>query len=162
MAIQPKRPRSRLSWRWAVSITGVVFIAALMGAGLLGSGKPQTVLEVRDEIYNIVLSKSGDEFWDHGGIIGPWHVAATSIDDSTGDLHDFRLVSGSINLGASRARLVIDPEQDTFSFHLRDVVIMNVPNEHDLPTDDRQLIPLDAFILGPAKYHRPIIAGTAE
>lgn len=149
--------RTRIHWRWIAPVAGSVLLSALMGAGLLRSNEPQTVSQVRAEIYGIILYQRGDSWMDHGGIIGPWHVAAASLDHETGELRDFRLVSNSINLGAARARLMIDVKRDTFSFELREVVIMRVPDTRDAAPDENHLIPLDSFILGPAKYHRRIV-----
>lgn len=146
----------RRHWRWSAPLVGVLLLTALMGTGMLRSQDPQTISQVREEIHNILLNKNGDSFWDHGGVIGPWHVAASSLDERTGELRDFRLTSGSINLGASRARLTIDASRNTFSFELREVVIVNVPSQRDDDATARHLIPLDSFILGPAKYHRKI------
>jgi hypothetical protein len=155
-----QQSHSARTWRhrrWVIPTVAAVVLAVLMGAGLLRSNEPQTVSQVRAEIYGIILHQRGDGWMDHGGIIGPWHVAAVSLDHDTGELRDFRLLSRLINLGAARAKLTIDARRDTFSFELREVVIMRVPDTRDATADQSHLVPLDSFILGPAKYHRRIV-----
>jgi hypothetical protein len=143
-----------------IIVCSALVLSIMMGVALLRGKEAQTVSQVTAEIRDIILQPSIDGF-DNGGIIGPWHVAATHYDERTRQFHDFRLRSGAINLAASRATLTIDATRDSFSFTLHDVVIMRVPSEHE-KNDAQQLIPLKSFLLGPAKYHRRIIADEAQ
>ncbi len=113
--------------------------------------------EVTQEIQSIVLRHGGTSVYDEGGIIGPWHVAASRYDQATGCFLDFRLHSGEINLAAATARLVIDAKRNSFHFELYDVVVLRMPDKRRGREGEPHLVRIDSFLLGPAEYHRPII-----
>lgn len=150
--------RTTAMWQHVAWIMCAVVVTALMGANWLRSSEPRTVSDVKLEIQSVVLqSPKVSMFPEGGGIIGPWHVVASDFDAENEVFHDFRLRSGAINLGASRAVLLIDVERNSFSFELHDVVIFRLPQTGTNPDDPNHLIRMDSFLLGPAKYHRPIV-----
>ncbi len=116
------RARAILLRMSIVALVGGV-ILVLMGR----SGKTQTVSHVIREIHKIVLSKPD------GGFIGPWWVSAAGLDPITGELKAMKVEFGAIHMASKTARVVVNPDTDSFKFEMWDVVLIRVP-----PSSTRQ------------------------
>jgi hypothetical protein len=162
--LPPSAPRRRISRAWLLVPFAVAGLAvALAAAWLVNANRPQPVTGVARDIKAIVLSRSATPGLEDGGAIGPWWVSAAGVDDRTNTFHVFRLRSGELRVAAKTARLVIDPEANTISFDLRDVVILRVPERPRDGGDDAEqgLARLDTYLLGPAPYGRRIVHDSA-
>ena len=99
----------------------------------------------------------------NGGEIGPWWICAGDADPISGDLLNFNVESGSVRLGAARAKVVIDADADTFSFVMSDVVYTAAPptyadeNDGSEPVVEGSLIETDQYVLGPVAWPANII-----
>ncbi|TVQ53599.1 MAG: hypothetical protein EA377_07650 [Phycisphaerales bacterium] len=133
----------------------------LVGGGLLLLARPapqMTADEVRREIIGLLLHKSRTPGLEDGGQLGPWWVAARSVDPETDEFLNFRMRSGSLRLAADRAALRIYPENDAIDFLLTGVVLTVLP---DGPIDRRgesYLLDLDQYVLGPFPYRMKILS----
>ncbi|MCA9291634.1 MAG: hypothetical protein KDA25_10945 [Phycisphaerales bacterium] len=102
--------------------------------------------------------------------IGPWWITAGSINEQTGDFMAFHIDSGDVQISARRARLLIDPETDSFSFRMWDVVYTVLPRRRaDDPRatpegadSDHYLLSLPEYLLGPAPYGMDIVSNDLE
>ena len=136
-------PRAIVSVIAAGSFTTAVFLIIRSG------DRSQTATQAIESIRDIALGEEGAP----GGQIGSWRISAASLDQRTGDLKDFRLESGAMSVAARTARISVDPELDTFTFDLWDVVYTRVPGEGDQDASrDQYLLELEHYVLGPAPY----------
>jgi hypothetical protein len=141
-------PRAIVSILAAVSFTTAVFLI------IQNADRSQTETQAIESIRDIALGQPGLA----GGHIGSWRISAVSVDQRTGDLKDFRLESGAMSVAAKTARIVVDPEHDTFTFNLEDVVYTRVPIEDgENPSRDQYLLELEHYVLGPAPYGVDIV-----
>jgi hypothetical protein len=131
-------------------------VVACLAVLLAARGETRTVSQVRSDIQQIALLRSTGPHRDDGGPVGPWWIAASTVDPDSGQLRNFRLSSGQMQVAARTARIVIDPEADTFSFELIDVAFTRVP-EPDEEVADHYVLALDHHVLGPAPYGINII-----
>jgi hypothetical protein len=137
-------------------VLGLGLLVAGVAAYLHGPARGRTVSEVKRDIHRLALRESDVSGRDDGGMIGPWWVAASSLDPATGRLVDFRLSSGVMELAARTAAVVIDAEQDTVGFDLTDVVFTRVPDA-EANGPDHHLLRLEHHVLGPVPYGADIV-----
>ncbi len=146
------RARAILLRMSIVALVGGV-ILVLMGR----SGKTQTVSHVIREIHKIVLRKPD------GGFIGPWWVSAAGLDPITGELKAMKVEFGAIHMASKTARVVVNPDTDSFKFEMWDVVLIRVPPSTTQPDEDGgdgrddPLVNLDRYVLGPIPYRGNIV-----
>lgn len=146
---------SQCSRAWLIlPVIGLGVVVAVISAFLATRPDAHTVSQVHREVRRILLHQSTQPDVEDGGAIGPWWVAASSVDEMTGEFRNFRLRSGPLRLAAETAILHVSPEANAISFELKDVVFTAVP---DSAATDPSLVRLDEYILGPAPYQRPIV-----
>lgn len=139
-----------------VALGGVGVAALAVAVVIAMSPKPaRTVSEVEREFSRILLTKSERPDVEDGGPMGPWWVAATSFDPSIGAFTGFRLNGGTVRLAAREARLIIDPDEGTFRFDLRDVVLTSSPDSRQ--PGDVIVTDLPQYTLGPAPLRGRIV-----
>jgi hypothetical protein len=139
----------------------VAGIAAALFLVLVPRVSPaQSTDDVARTIRDIAL-RPGDRGLPPGGTLGPWQISAAEYDDLAGHFVDFQLVCGSVCVAARSARLNVDPEADTFSFELEEVVytVLAPPGDDGEPRST--LRSLDRYTLGPAPYGVDIVDATA-
>ena len=142
-ANKPKRSMARL----VLPVAAGGLLVAGVGLVIRARQQPHTVSKVIEDIRAIVLKDP------EGGALGPWWVSASEQDPLTGEFKDFNLESGATRIAAKAARLTVDPDTDTFSFELWDLVLTRVPDKKDQgQRPDPSLIQMDHHILGPAPY----------
>lgn len=149
---------------WLLPIIGGVLLITFGWLIVQKQGDKVSVAEVTRQMQQIALTKSQRSGIDDGGPIGPWWITASKADSLSGDFHDFRVRSGNRFIAAKKARLVVDPVSDTFSFHLTDVVFTQVEDpKQSIPGDPAagKLLALDRHVLGPAPYGKDIVADDA-
>jgi len=151
-------------------------VMPILGLGLLAAAlivlwyeplPQQTVSEVHRNFRAIALAKSAKPGLDDGGPVGPWWITASDVDPVTGVFQNFHVRSGGILIAADRARLEVDPQTDTFSFQLDDVVFTQIPDRSPAgaPGSSKLLdAPGESFVselehhtLGPAPYGMDIV-----
>lgn len=150
-----KSPQRARLWCFVpIVLTGVIVLTVL-GAMRARRGEV-TVDEIVAEIYAVALSRSEREGVEDGGPIGPWWVAATRVDAERGLLLDFRLRSADLRVAARSARVVVDPDADTFGFELRDAVLTRFP-ERESDGERVGLLTVERHHLGPVHEGRDIV-----
>jgi len=142
--------------RLLVPVAGAGLLAALAGVLLRGNAEAHSVSEVVRMVREIALAGNAADAPPGAGMIGPWKIAATGIDPVSGRLLDFRLKSGRLILATREAQVHVDPDTDTFSIEMWDVVYTRLP-ETDSADDDAVVHSLDHYILGPAPYGIDIV-----
>lgn len=145
---KPKRSYARLLLPFAC--------AALIITGLLAifthtMKETTTVAEIRDRIHGIALNDPD------GGAFGGWWICASSLDAETGDLLEFHLETAGVRVAAKRARVIVNPEDDTLSLDLRDVVYLRIPDQGE-DDPEHHVLEKNRMLLGPV----PISADVVE
>jgi hypothetical protein len=140
------RVSSRLLARVGIAAVVVTIVVFLISS----SRDRRTVSEVIDEIHGIALDKP------QGGLIGRWWVSAAGVNPDTGRLESFKLECGPVHIAARSARVIVNPNTDSFQFEMWDVVMARVPDQDD-PEDQDTLRVLDRFALGPLPYTTDIV-----
>lgn len=129
-----------------------VAAAGLVVGGILllvsGSRKERTVSQVIAEIHDIALARP------QGGLIGPWWVSAAGVEGIDRRLTDFKVESQTIHIAARTARVIVNPQQDSFKFDMRDVVFTTIPGPDQ---EEASLQRLDHYVLGPLAYGKDIV-----
>ena len=128
----------------------------MVGIWLKYESPIDTVSSVTRQIYDIALEHSSEPGKPRGGPVGPWWISADGTDALSGDLTGFSLTSGDLHLGAQRATVWVDPDQDTFSLQLHGVVILSAPSQREV--DPNYLKNLDEYVLGPARWKHDIVS----
>lgn len=149
-------PSSSVRARLILPVAGA---GLLIGCGLLllrGGHETHTVSQVARSIHEIALTANAPDAPPEAGLVGPWRVSAERLDPLSGKLIDFNIKSGVMMISARTAQVVIDPDADTFSFDMRDVVFVRVPR---LREEGREaaIHHLDRYTLGPAPYNVDIV-----
>jgi hypothetical protein len=146
--------------RLVLPVAGAGLIIACAGLLLRGTPERHTVSQVARMIQETALASSEPDAPPEAGILGPWLITAERIDPVNGHLLNFRLQSGQMMIAAMSARIAIDPENDTFSFEMWNVVYTRVPE----PREENQKAfthALEHYVLGPAPYKFDIVADGA-
>ena len=136
----------RLVGQVGAALVAVVVIVLLLS----GSHQTKSVSEVVGEIHEIALAQP------QGGLIGPWWVSAAELDPLTGTLSFFKVEGGSLHIAARTARVVVDPQADTFQIEMWDVVVTGV-GEPVAEGGSHELIDLPHYVLGPIPYGVDIV-----
>ncbi|MHC4217239.1 MAG: hypothetical protein ACYSU7_02175 [Planctomycetota bacterium] len=148
---QPDEPTSaRVPVRLLVRVGTVALVVLIASLLISGSHEKRLVSEVIDEIHGIALDEP------RGGLIGRWWVSAAGVDPDTGRLHSFKLECGPIHIAARSARVIVNPNTDSFQFEMWDVVMARVHDGGE-PEEDDTLRVLSRFVLGPLPYTTDII-----
>ncbi len=136
----------RLVGQVGAALVAVVVIVLLLS----GSHRTKSISEVVGEIHEIALAQP------QGGLIGPWWVSAAELDPLTGTLSFFKVEGGSLHIAARTARVVVDPQADTFQIEMWDVVVTGV-GEPVAEGGAHELIDLPHYVLGPIPYGVDIV-----
>lgn len=140
MTIQAELYRKRTQRRrlfWPVLVVAVLMI----GTGIimkLAQPEPRAVSQVAREIHRQTI---------HGVWIGNIYVKADRTDPKTGEMLNFTAETDTIMLGAERAALRVEPEENAVYFDLRGVVLTSIPRDDD--AEPAQVVTLDSHTLGP-------------
>ncbi|MBT8486296.1 MAG: hypothetical protein HKO59_10175 [Phycisphaerales bacterium] len=149
-------PRRRSRLRLLLPLTGAVLLI-LCGAALFRPAREtHTVSEVIRSIQSIAREGADPAGPPGAGQIGPWSIAASGIDPITGHLADFRLESGPLVVAAKQAIVHVDPDDNTFSLELLEVVYTRIPETPD-EDGDAFVHRMDRYVLGPAPYSIDIV-----
>jgi hypothetical protein len=154
MAHTPDQAAGRFPLRLALRLGAVVLTVGLLAFLVSGTHEKRTVQEVLDEIHGIALDDP------RGGLIGHWWVSASGLDPDTGRLQAFKLECGPIHIAARSARVIVNPQTDSFEFEMWDVVMAKVPGAGEPETDDALRV-LDQFTVGPLPYRTDIVPDKA-
>ncbi len=150
MTVDTQQPASRAP----VGLMLRLGAAGVVVAGILllvtGSDDRRTVSQVIDEIHELALAKP------QGGLIGPWWVSAAGRNPDDGRLLDFKIEYGPVNIAARTGRVIVNPQRDSFSFEMTDVVFTRMPRPGAEETGS-SLHELDRYVLGPLPYHANIV-----
>ncbi len=144
------KPRwSRRLWL-PLSFAGLIVLCIVILRG--GAPRSHTVSRVIRDVHQVALKQPD------GGLIGSWWIAAKDINPLTGELLFFTVECGPLHFGSQTARVVVDPEANTFQFDMRNVVVAR-PDREDGRRDGKDFV-LDvaSYTLGPIPYHIDIVA----
>ena len=98
MSTQANNPSPRFPARLVLRIAVPIVVVGIVCVIVFDSPETRTVSEVIGEIHAIALREP------QGGLIGPWWVSATGIDESNGHLTGFTVECGPIDIGAAVPR----------------------------------------------------------
>jgi hypothetical protein len=153
----PKSP-SRLRLLLPIALLGVV-VALTVGI-VKHQTKTVAVSDVIRNVRDLALQPSRPGEVRPGGRLGDWWIAADAGDPLTGELRNFQLQSGDLNLAAARAVLKVDPERDAVTFELFDVTYLSTPyiaRGEDAPDTANYLHTMESFTLGPRRLGYDIV-----
>ena len=80
----------------------------------------------------------------------------------TGELLSFSVECGPLHIGAEAARVVVDPETNTFQFELRNVVVARAERGESKRPGGDFVLDVDSYTLGPIPYHIDIVADDGQ
>ncbi len=142
--------------RWSRRLLLPLSFAALIVLSIVilrgGAPRSPTVSRVIRDVHQVAL-KHPD-----GGLIGSWWIAAKDINPLTGELLSFSVECGPLHIGAEAARVVVDPETNTFQFELRNVVVARAERGESRRPGGDFVLDVDSYTLGPIPYHIDIVA----
>ena len=145
-------PNPRWSRRlWLpLSCAGLIVLCIVM----LRAGPPRshTVSRVIRDVHQVALKQPD------GGLMGSWWIAAKGIDPLTGELLLFTVECGPLQFGAETARVVVDPEANTFQFVMTNVVVARAERQESGRSGNDFVIDVDSYTLGPIPYRLDIVA----
>lgn len=145
-----QRPKSLR--RFLLPLGGFAVIAICITFITNGPSKQHTVSSVVRDIHQIALTKPD------GGLIGLVWISAGDINPITGQLLSFNLECGPIIFGAKTAKVIVNPDRNSFSFEMKDVVAVRaVRGKHSDATDDFML-EMDSYTFGPISLREGIVA----
>jgi hypothetical protein len=158
MAQIQQRETSRPPNRARLILPFVACGLLIAGVGLMiaRGERQQTVSEVARTIRQVALRGGAPNGNPEAGSFGPWLLAAGSVDPVTGLYHDFTITSGDLLIGAARAKLHVDPDSDTFTFEMWNVVYTVAPDAANAETES-YVYRKDHYLLGPAPYGVDIV-----
>ncbi|MCH8822226.1 MAG: hypothetical protein IH984_01845 [Planctomycetes bacterium] len=138
--------------RFLLPLCGFVIIAICITFITKGPGKQHTVSSVVRNIHKIALSKPD------GGLIGLWWISAEDINPITGQLISFNLECGPIMFGAKTAKVIVNPDMNSFSFEMTDVVAMRAVRGKHSDANDDFMLEMDSYTIGPISLREDIVA----
>ena len=144
---------------WLIApIAGAGLFVACLIVLLTRDSPSESVHSVRGKISEIILHRSTKPGVDNGGPIGPWWVSASDVDQETGAFRNFRISTENLHIAAETAELTIDPINDSFSFTLKDIVLVDL---EDMNKDEQStgLQTMASHTLGPIEYGVDIVEG---
>ncbi len=150
MSKQANNPSPRFPPRLVLRIAVPIVVVGIVCVIVFDSPETRTVSEVIGEIHAIALREP------QGGLIGPWWVSATGIDESNGHLTGFTVECGPIDIGAGTARIIVNHHSDTFQFEMWDVVFARAFDPEN-PEAEHTLQHMDRYVLGPLPYPDDIV-----
>ncbi len=122
--------------------------------------RPYSASTVMRDLRDLALTRGEHPGDADGGQLGPWWISASSYDPLSGELKCFRLKSGSIELSAQSARILVDPEADSIGFDLWRVVYTVLPSAAN-PEQLGEVIEIETYTLGPVPYGHEIYGDAA-
>ena len=155
--MEPDKPANRHPKpRWSrrlllpLSFAGLIVLCLVM----LRSSPPRshTVSRVIRDVHRVALKQPD------GGLLGSWWISAKDIDPLTGNLLRFNVEAGPLHFGAETARVVVDPDANTFQFVMTNVVVARAERGESKRPGGDFLLDMDAYTLGPIPYHIDIVA----
>lgn len=120
------------------------------------ANQPYSASAVMRDLRDLALQRGVMPNQPDGGELGPWWISAVSFDPMSGELKNFRLKSGPIELAAQSAKILVDPEADSIAFDLWRVVYTVLPNNTH-PEQAGELIEMESYTLGPVPYGHEIV-----
>lgn len=143
-----------------IGVAGMVLLAVGV-IMMFATRKPQeTVGDVRAQIVSIVRAGSAERPGFGEGLLGPWRLRASSIDERAGTFTDLVIEQDDVVITAASATLVIDVEADTFAFDLEDVTYVRADApEAGAAIGDGVFERMASHRLGPAPWGRDIVLG---
>ena len=152
---RPRRSARHSKLIIPVLSTGLVIAGAAMIVREFAH-QPHTASAVTRDLRDLALTRSLKAGQPDGGELGPWWISAAAFDPLSGELKNFRLKSGPIELAAATARIVVDAEEDSIAFDLWRVVYTVLPNSTH-PDQVGEIIELESCTLGPVPYGHEIV-----
>lgn len=123
--------------------------------------QPQTITEVARQVSEIVLRSSDRRGVEDGGPVGPLWIAARTANEMNGTFADMQVRAGHIRLAARGGRLIVDPDENTISFALEQVVLVRIPDgraeAESEPEFGQSIMEFETFVLGPVPYKPRIV-----
>ena len=151
MTVDAQKPATRAPVGLLLRLAAAgVFVAGIVLL-VTSSHNTRTVSQVIDEINELALAKP------QGGLIGTWWVSAGDKDPDDGQLLDFKVECGPVHIASRSARIIVNPQKDTFRFEMTDVVFARIPGFGEEETVGA-LRQLDRYVLGPLPYDGDIVA----
>lgn len=151
-AVRRKSSRAHL----LLPLAGAGLILAVVAAFMLRRSETYPVSYVIRTIREIALSADQPGAPSEAGLLGPWRISAVSVDPVSGHFLDFKVQCGQMYIAAKTAHITVDPQADTFSIEMWDVVFLRVPDGEEAPPAG--LNTLAYHVLGPAPYGADIVA----
>ncbi len=147
-----RHPKPRWSRRLLLplSFAGLIVLCIVILRG--GAPRSHTVSRVIRDVHQVALKQPD------GGLIGSWWISAKDIDPLTGNLLLFNVEAGPLHFGAETARVVVDPDANTFQFVMTNVVVVRAERGESKRPGGDFLLDMDAYTLGPIPYHIDIVA----
>ena len=133
-----------------LSFAGLIVLCIVILRG--GAPRSHTVSRVIRDVHQVALKQPD------GGLIGSWWIAAKDIDPLTGELLSFSVECGPLHFGSQTARVVVDPDANTFEFYMRNVVVARADRGESKRPGGDFLLDVDSYTLGPIPYHIDIVA----
>ena len=146
----PPKPRWYRRLWLPLSCAGLIVLCIVM----LRAGPPRahTVSRVIRDVHQVALKQPD------GGLMGSWWISAKDIDPLTGNLLWFNVECGPLHFGAETARVVVDPDANTFQFVMTNVVVVRAERGESKRPGGDFLLDMDAYTLGPIPYRLDIVA----
>lgn len=133
-----------------LSFAGLIVVCIVMLRGR--APRSHTVSRVIRDVHQVALHQPD------GGLIGSWWISAKDIDPLTGNLLLFNVEAGPLHFGAKTARVVVDPDANTFQFVMKNVVVVRAERGESKRPGGDFLLDMDTYTLGPIPYHVDIVA----
>ena len=146
---QPNPPLSR-RLLLPLSFAGLIVVCIVILRG--GAPRSHTVSRVIRDVHQVALKQPD------GGLIGSWWIAAKDINPLTGELLSFSVECGPLHFGSQTARVVVDPDANTFEFYMRNVVVARADRQDGRRDGKDFVLDVDSYTLGPIPYHIDIVA----
>ncbi len=149
-------PNPRWSRRMWLPLSCAGLIVLCLVILRAGSPRSHTVSRVIRDVHKVALKQPD------GGLMGSWWISAKDIDPLTGNLLWFNVEAGPLHFGAETARVVVDPDANTFQFVMTNVVVARAERGESRRPGGDFLLDVDAYTLGPIPYHIDIVADSGE
>ncbi len=146
-----KTSKPQSSRRFLLPFCGVIIIAICIALITKGPSKQHTVSSVVRDIHKIALTKPD------GGLIGLLWISADDINPITGQLISFNLECGPIIFGAKTAKVIVNPDMNSFSFEMKDVVAVRAVRGKHSDANDDFMLEMDSYTVGPISLHEDIV-----
>lgn len=145
-------PKSQSLRRFLLPFCGIIIVAICIALITKGPSNQHTVSSVVRDIHKIALTKPD------GGLVGLLWISAGDINPITGQLLSFNLECGPIIFGAKTAKVIVNPDMNSFSFEMKDVVAVRAVRGKHSDADDDFILELDSYTFGPISLREGIVA----